>query len=76
MHCNVSYICMKKDINMHEYWFIWLGTRHDWLGPCPTIPNLATLSNGQLSYQCSVPYAYLAHTCSYGSSLMRKGNFS
>jgi len=29
-------VCMERD-SKHEYW---LGTIHDWLGLCPTIPNL------------------------------------
>ena len=59
----MSYLCIIQSINYivymvrcidwlhnrHEYW---LGTRHDWLGLCPIIPNLGYAT--VLGFVCKV----------------------
>ena len=63
----VSYLCIIQSIyyifyvercidwlhNRHEDW---LGTRHDWLGLCPTIPNLGYPTAGVSSSKKTAKY--------------------
>ena len=52
----VSYLCIIQSITyfhvercidwLHNRHKDWLGTRHDWLGLCPTIPNLGYATAG------------------------------
>jgi len=62
-------VCIWKEIvidwlcNKHKYW---LGTRHDWLGLCPTIPSLVYATACAWLYVATYVSTYI-HTeiCTY-----------